>query len=172
MQDATTVRNVAQQAQWYGEPIGDTVRRLTAVLGLTQGQLAGAIGLSAPMLSQLASGQRAKIGNPAVLSRLQALVALADDAELPELSRAELTRRIELVTAQDTTGVVPTTTNSSGRGAEAVQTLLRAVASAAEVERAAALLHAEHPALAELLRVYGLGRTAQAREHYAAVTGA
>lgn len=37
--------------------------------------------------------------------------------------------------------------------------------------KAATLLHAAHPGLAELLQVYGLGRTAQAREHYARVTG-
>jgi hypothetical protein len=136
---------------------------------LTLGQLAGVIGLSAPMLSQLVSGQRAKIGNPAVLSRLQALVALADDAELPELSRAELARRIELVAAQDTTGVVPTTTTSSGRGAEAVQTPLRAVASPTEIGRAADLLDTGCPALALVLRVYGLGNSQSARVHWASI---
>ncbi len=171
MDDATTARNVEQQALWYGEPVGDTVRRLTAALGLTQGQLAGVVGLSAPMLSQLASGQRAKIANPAVLARLQALTELAGQ---PGLSREQLAARLEAVRGSESTGVLTTgtagATASPGRGADAVQALLRAVASADEVARAAALLDADHPALAEVLRVYGTGRTAAAREHYAAAT--
>ena len=168
MDEAAVDRNRAQQAAWYGEPVGDTVRRLVTALGLTQGQLAAAVGLSAPMLSQLASGQRAKIANPSVLARLQALSELADDPGLPELSRAELARRTQAVRELEPTGVLSTTTAGTGSGAAAVQALLRAVASAAEVERAAALLEAEHPALAEVLRVYGLGRTAEARAHWAA----
>ena len=165
-------RNRAQQAQWYGEPVGDTVRRVTAALELTQGQLAGLVGLSAPMLSQLASGQRAKIANPSVLARLQALTALADDPALPLLPRAEVVRRTEAVRSLDATGLMATGTGTgtaAAGGAEAVQALLRAVASADEVASAAALLEPGHPALAEALRVYGLGRTAEARRHWAAV---
>ena len=161
-------RNVEQQVLWYGEAVGDTVRRLTTALGLTQGQLAAVVGLSAPMLSQLASGQRAKIANPAVLQRLQALGELAAS---PGLGREELAARIEAVRGSEATGVLTTgTAPAPGRGADAVQALLRAVASADEVARAADLLQAEAPALAEVLRVYGLGRTAEARTHFAAAT--
>jgi transcriptional regulator with XRE-family HTH domain len=171
MEQATVDRNRAQQADWYGEPVGDTVRRLLPALGLSQGQLAGLVGLSAPMLSQLATGQRAKIANPAVLTRLQALSSLADDPGLPDLSRSELARRTAAVRDLEPTGVLTTThaSPSPAGGAAAVQALLRAVASADEVQRAAALLQGRHPALAEVLRVYGLGRTADARAHYAAM---
>lgn len=169
MDEVAVERNRAQQAAWYGEPVGDTVRRLVAALGLTQGQLAAAVGLSAPMLSQLSSGQRAKIANPAVLARLQALAALADDPGLADLSRAEVARRTQAVRELEPTGLLATTTTGTGGGAASVQALLRAVATAAEVQSAAALLDDDHPALAEVLRVYGLGRTADARAHWAAV---
>ena len=162
-------RNREQQVAWYGEPVGETVRRLTGALGLTQGQLATAVGLSAPMLSQLASGHRAKIANPAVLARLQALDELAADPTLVQLSRAELARRTAAVRELEPTGLLGASTSGQPGGAEAVQALLRAVASAAEVESAVELLAPGHPGLAEVLRIYGLGRTSEARAHYAAL---
>lgn len=172
MDESAIARNLDQQRQWYGEAVGDMVRRLTAALGLTQGQLAKVIGLSAPMLSQLASGQRAKIANPSVLARLQALAELSESPELDQLSREELARRIEDVGEQASTGLLTSSRTTGGREAEAVQGLLRAVASALEVQAAADLLEPEHPALAQVLRVYGLGRTSEAREHYAATVQA
>ncbi|PZU44214.1 MAG: hypothetical protein DI571_07815, partial [Arsenicicoccus sp.] len=57
-------RTVAAQVELYGEPLADVVARLTAGLGLSQAQLARTLGMSPPMLSQLGSGKRAKIGNP------------------------------------------------------------------------------------------------------------
>ncbi|MDE9367038.1 DNA-binding protein [Luteipulveratus sp. YIM 133132] len=71
-------RNQAQQARLYGEPLGPLLRRLTASLGITQARLAELLGLSAPMLSQLASARRVKIGNPAVVVRLRGLIDLVD----------------------------------------------------------------------------------------------
>ncbi len=66
-----------QQRELYGRPLGELVHQLTADLRITQGRLAGVLGVSAPMLSQLASGQRVKFGNPAVVGRLQGLIDLA-----------------------------------------------------------------------------------------------
>src|SRR5699024_10082560 len=63
-------RNLALQRQWYGEPLGDRVRRLVVAFRISQAQLAEVLGISAPMLSQVMSGRRAKIGNPSVLARL------------------------------------------------------------------------------------------------------
>lgn len=168
MDAARTQRNRTQQQQWYGEPISDTVARLTERLGLTQGQLAGAAGLSPAMLSQLSSGARAKIANPAVLARMQALVALADDPATAILRPTELAAQISAVAAHDTRASTAFTASpaGAGRGAEAVQAVLRAVASAAEVESAASLLDVGTPALAEVLRVYGLGRASEARHHF------
>ena len=52
-------RNLAQQREWYGEPLGDRVRRLVVAFDVSQAQLADVLGLSPPMLSQLMSGRRA-----------------------------------------------------------------------------------------------------------------
>jgi hypothetical protein len=46
--------------------------------------------------------------------------------------------------------------------------VLRSVASAGEIERAAHALAPVHPHLAEFLRVYGAGRTSDALAHYEA----
>ena len=75
----TVARNRALQAEWYGEPLGDRIRPLLDRLGMSQSGLAGVLGLSAPMLSQLMSGRRAKISNPAVLHRLMAVEELVAD---------------------------------------------------------------------------------------------
>ncbi|GEL26475.1 hypothetical protein PSU4_54290 [Pseudonocardia sulfidoxydans NBRC 16205] len=67
-----------RQRELYGAPVGERVRRITGGLGVTQGRLARALGLSPAMLSQLVSGRRVKIGDPAVLGRLMLL-----DARVP-----------------------------------------------------------------------------------------
>src|ERR1700704_3465490 len=63
-------RNIALQRGWYGEPLGDRVRRLVVAFDVSQAFLAEVLGISAPMLSQVMSGRRAKIGNPSVLARM------------------------------------------------------------------------------------------------------
>jgi len=63
-------RNLALQREWYGEPLGDRVRRLVRAFNISQARLADVLGISAPMLSQVMSGRRAKIGNPSVLARM------------------------------------------------------------------------------------------------------
>src|SRR3954452_22198394 len=78
-QQEATARARDLQRTWYGEPLGALFRKLIDDLGLNQARLAGVLGLSAPMLSQLMSGQRAKIGNPAVVQRLHALRGLGPE---------------------------------------------------------------------------------------------
>jgi len=63
-------RNRQRQRELYGAPLAERVHRLTAALRISQAQLAAALGLSPAMLSQLVSGRRARIGDPAVLARL------------------------------------------------------------------------------------------------------
>jgi hypothetical protein len=205
-----TAHNLQQQLELYGEPLGETVRRVAPPLGLTQGGLAQVIGLSAPMLSQLMSAQRVKIGNPAVVSRLRALSELADLAIAGEIDPHDIPGELDGIraatgaythsTAQQsrpptgqtagtatpfaTPGGLPTgvTTGYSRPAAppndiqasvpsaravvREIQDLFRAVASAEEIQRAAAAVAPDSPALAELLLTYGTGRTADALAHY------
>ena len=63
-------RNLAKQREYYGEPLGDRVRRLVVAFDVSQAQVAEVLGISAPMLSQVMSGRRQRIANPAVLARL------------------------------------------------------------------------------------------------------
>ncbi|MEV3922921.1 helix-turn-helix domain-containing protein [Actinomadura coerulea] len=200
----TIVRNRALQTEWYGEPLGDRVRPLLGRLGMSQSGLAGVLGLSAPMLSQLMSGQRAKISNPAVLHRLMAVEDLVAGPGFDALSPAGIQSRLEEIKAEPAAttsgmrvavsgrvpaGPVPAgpegaAERAGGRGAaegagdraggrgaaeqaRLVQALLREVASAAEIEAAAGLIAGRFPELAEVLRVYGAGRTSEAEAHFA-----
>ncbi|AQP44733.1 helix-turn-helix domain-containing protein [Tessaracoccus flavus] len=139
---AETPDNINRQTQreLYGEPIADIVGRITSALGLTQGRLAEVIGLSAPMLSQLVSARRVKIGNPAVLARLQ---SLADLAVGPALSLEEREARLAAIHDEQPT-------MSTMRDAGAVHAL-RAAAPSEELQRLAQQTTA--PELAALLRL-------------------
>lgn len=199
----TVARNRALQAEWYGEPLGDRIRPLLDRLGMSQSGLAGVLGLSAPMLSQLMSGRRAKISNPAVLHRLMAVEELVADPGFDGMASAEIKRRLDEIRAEapaTTSGLRrtghsgaegggdgmsggrapgghgaaggegPSGEGAAGRGpaesARLVQTVLREVASAAEIEAAADLLAERFPDLAEVLRVYGTGRASEAEAHF------
>ena len=73
------VQSRRRQEELYGAAIGDVLDRVTATLGLSQAAVARTIGVSAPMLSQLASGRRTTIGNPLAVQRLRALVELSEE---------------------------------------------------------------------------------------------
>ena len=68
-----------QQRALYGESWADRLGRLMAAYSLSQARLAGVIGLSAPMLSQLVTGHRVKISNPSVFGRIVRLEELMAD---------------------------------------------------------------------------------------------
>ncbi|KIZ19407.1 helix-turn-helix domain-containing protein [Streptomyces natalensis] len=175
-QQEATARARELQRSWYGEPLGALFRRLIEDLGLNQARLAAVLGLSAPMLSQLMSGQRAKIGNPAVVQRVQALQELAGQVADGSVSAAEATNRMEEIKKTAGGSVLNNTTQqTSSTGATTVrrvvreiQSLLRSVSDAGDIIDAANSLAATHPELAEFLRVYGAGRTADAVAHYEA----
>lgn len=173
----THARNLELQLEWYGEPLGERFRRLLGRLGLSQAQLAGVLGLSAPMLSQLMSGQRAKISNPAVLSRLLQLEATVGEPAWDTLPKAEQDRRLEGIrAAQRSTLTIDQGKETAAEPSAAadpvvaIQSFLRDVASAAELQGAAELLDPRYPELAEALRVLGAGRTQEARAYYARIT--
>ncbi|HZG06595.1 MAG TPA: DNA-binding protein [Streptomyces sp.] len=176
-QQEATARARELQSQWYGEPLGTLFRRLIDDLGLNQARLATILGLSAPMLSQLMSGQRAKIGNPAVVQRVQALQELAAEVSKGNVTAAEATQRMDEIRRTAGGNVLSSTTHATSSGGQAttvkrvvreIQALLRSVADAADIIDASNALAPTHPELAEFLRVYGAGKTADAVRHYEA----
>lgn len=139
--------NLAQQRELYGEPLRDLADRVMDALDLTQGRLAQTLGLSAPMLSQLLSGRRTKIGNPAVVRRLYALLELVDEA--PGLTATAIEARLEAVhEVQGTYATTRTTSDSE----EAALAGLRETADPTDLRHAADLLAPDHPRLSALLR--------------------
>ncbi|WP_069813575.1 helix-turn-helix domain-containing protein [Streptomyces sp. TP-A0874] len=179
-QQEATAKARELQRTWYGEPLGALFRRLIDDLGLNQARLAAVLGLSAPMLSQLMSGQRAKIGNPAVVQRVQALQELAGQVADGSVSAAEAAERMDEIRKSSGGSMLSPTssqsTPSSGvptvrRVVREIQSLLRSVAAAGDIIAAADALAADHPELAEFLRVYGAGKTGDAVAHYEAHQG-
>lgn len=145
--------NLDRQRELYGEPLRVIAERVMGALGLTQGRLAEAMGLSAPMLSQLLSGRRVKIGNPAVVRRLEILLEMVDDA--PALSADEIVARVAAV--RDVQGTFTTARTPAPVDDESAMAALRHVASAAELADAAAALTDRQPRLAALLRQAAAG---------------
>ncbi|HWC79177.1 MAG TPA: helix-turn-helix transcriptional regulator [Pseudonocardiaceae bacterium] len=156
MEDPKIVqRNLALQREWYGEPLGDRVRRLVRAFNVSQAALADALGISAPMLSQVMSGRRAKIGNPSVLARmimLERKIFIPDVAAgRPEALRAALqdVRESRPKVGRD---VLPV---DGSTDATAAVTALRNILSADDLNSAAELVDEDYPELAELLRRAG-----------------
>ncbi|MEV6281339.1 DNA-binding protein [Kribbella sp. NPDC051770] len=175
-----TAENRQLQTELYGEPLGDLIRRIGSTLRLTQAKVAEVIGLSAPMLSQLMSAQRVKIGNPAVVARLQTLEEFASRPGVEQLTHSQIETALD--TVRDTTGAftgsspratvsrvvstAPAVPMSTRAVVRQVQDLFREVASADEIQRAAEVIRVASPGLAELLTVYGTGRTDDAVAHF------
>lgn len=159
-------RNVALQREWYGESLGDRVRRLVVAFDCSQAQLAEVLGLSAPMLSQLMSGRRAKIGNPAVLARMVMLERRVLTPEVASGDPAAIRAALEQVRDSRPTVSRPTGSRSAGggpagsreelpvgeHGEDVLVPALRALAPQADLAAAARLLREEFPLLAGLLR--------------------
>ncbi|WP_168583376.1 hypothetical protein [Gephyromycinifex aptenodytis] len=137
--------NTEAQRRLYGAPLRDLVTGVLTSLELTQGRLADVLGVSAPMLSQLMSGHRVKIGDPAVVQRLQSLLALCGDST--PLSPEERAARLRDIRGSRCALLVA----SEGKTAhEVVLQELRARATRDELD--AASQRVQTPALADLLR--------------------
>jgi transcriptional regulator with XRE-family HTH domain len=176
--------NRARQRELYGAPLGDRVRRFTGLLRISQARLARALGLSPAMLSQLASGRRVKIGDPAVLARMlvldQRCRGLVEppsravvEALLAEAARADWRWAQWAWSARGgPTGHGPAAAHHPGQPArpgsgrrEAARTpadALRGIAEPARLAAAAAALGPTFPELAEVLR-QAAGRPRPAR---------
>jgi transcriptional regulator with XRE-family HTH domain len=128
-------RNRERQRRIYGEPLGDRLRRLLAALDVSQTVLAEALGVSSPMLSQLISGRRVKIGAPAALGRLTLLE-----------------QRVVAGGARDGPAVARLLAEVREAQPRNDYDLLRTVAGPEELVAAAATLDPGFPSLAGLLR--------------------
>lgn len=149
-------RNREVQRALYGEPLGDRLRRVLRRLGVSQARLAGGLGVSPAMLSQLISGRRAKIGSPDVYERLvllerraEALVPTATDRPADELIVTVLLADVRASrTAHHARPPVP----QPRREHDAALAALRGVAAVDELRRAADTLDPTSPSLAAFLR--------------------
>ncbi len=142
---------VTRQVDLYGLSWSERLHRLMASYRLTQARLAGVIGLSAPMVSQLISGQRVKISNPAVYARVVRLEELAGSPRVAAGDPAEIARVLADVTAATptlTTVTVPSPPGGSGDREQVVRylagtappTVLRTAAAAVAGTELATLL--------------------------------
>ncbi|PPK67442.1 XRE family transcriptional regulator [Actinokineospora auranticolor] len=145
-------RNIALQREWYGEPLGDRVRRLVVAFDVSQANLADVLGISAPMLSQVMSGRRAKIGNPAVLARLIMLERKILTPEVASGRREALQKALDDVRASKPAVTRDNLPVDVGRSAILA---LRRLARPEDLTEAAGLLDDRFPDLADLLRRAG-----------------
>lgn len=161
----------ASQQEWFGRPLSDLFGTICDLCGLTQAQLGDRLGISAPMVSQLMTGRREKPGNPLVQERVIALSQALDQYEAGTLDPDGLRQVID---AMNTVAAGPARSAVAQRTAggtdpmayaQFLRNLLSTVASADEIMGAASLLTKKYPELAELLRVYGTGRTSEAIDH-------
>ncbi len=172
-QDAVA-EQATRQAQLYGAPLAEVIDQVTSRLGLTQGRVAQILGLSAPMMSHLVSARRVKMGNPVAHARLIRLRQLADEVAAGRIPSSAVPGELETIAADTDTWAGTTTTHVTGdeaATARRVQELFRHVASAADWLEVAALVEQRHPEIAQLLRVYGAGRTGAAEDHWTATLG-
>jgi transcriptional regulator with XRE-family HTH domain len=145
-------RNLALQREWYGEPLGDRVRRLVVAFDISQAYLADVLGISAPMLSQVMSGRRAKIGNPAVLARLIMLERKILTPGVASGDRSAMQQALDDVRESKPTVDREALPVHDGRPDVAAVQALRRVARPEDLTRAAETVRDHHPWLAELLR--------------------
>lgn len=150
-------RNVALQREWYGEPLGDRVRRLVVAFDVSQAFLAEVLGISAPMLSQVMSGRRAKIGNPVVLARMIMLERKVLTPEVAAGDKDALREALEDVRDARPTVGRDTVPVAAGIDDATVLATLRDVAEDENLVDAADRLDPDFPAVADLLRRAGKG---------------
>ena len=150
-------RNIDLQREWYGEPLGDRVRRLVVAFDVSQAYLAEVLGLSAPMLSQVMSARRAKIGNPVVLARM---LMLERKVLTPAIAAGDvdaLQEALEDVRDSRPTVGMETVPIGGGSSYQVVLAALREIAEEENLVAAATALDDEFPAIADLLRRAGNG---------------
>lgn len=137
-------RNLDKQREYYGELFGERVRRLVVGFDISQAQLADVLGVSAPMLSQVMSGRRQKMANPAVLARIVLLERTLLSADGHDQLRTGLDT-VRGATAADAV------LSAATAGHERVVQGLRECCAAHELAECANLVGSVSPDLAQLL---------------------
>jgi transcriptional regulator with XRE-family HTH domain len=158
------------QRAWFGRSLAELFGTVAEVCGVTQAQLGARLGISAPTVSQLMSGRREKPGNPVVQERIVLLGRALDDFETGRTDATGLRRALDDLGAAGPRRSAPLSPRISAgtdpiAAAQFLRNTLATAASAREIEGAARLLDKRYPELAELLRVYGTGRTSEAIDH-------
>ena len=153
MDPVETARSAAsaRQTEIYGESWAVRLHRLMAAYRLSQARLAGVIGLSAPMLSQLISGQRVKISNPAVYGRIVGLEEALADPEFASWGPQEIADLLDRTAASQpvlSTRVTAAPPDPDGPG---LVDALAALAPPGPLTAAADAVRGSAPALAAAL---------------------
>lgn len=155
-QDDTLAANREAQRTLYGETLEVRIGGLLRAYAVPQRRLARALGISAPMLSQLISAQRVKMGNPLAHERMALLEERAVEAE-GAMDPALAERVLEEVGASDvaTTTQLRTLRQRTAGASEGVDVALPEMLASRigdhELHAARELL-AAHPAVAPSLR--------------------
>lgn len=137
-----TSENIQQQIKLYGQPLSERFGAVVSAYSITQRRLAEVLGLSAPMLSQLNSGRRIKIGNPAVYERLVMLEQRAGTSDVEATLRE----------VEQSQPVLTTTQIQAGLHSESnVVSALAAMIPAGELQHAVTALGESAPTLVKVL---------------------
>jgi transcriptional regulator with XRE-family HTH domain len=141
----------ARQTEIYGESWSDRLHRLMTAYRLSQAKLAAVIGLSAPMLSQLISGQRVKISNPAVYGRIVALEEASADPGFAGRSAGDIEALLARTAASQPVLSTRVSTAAVPPPGDGVVDALAALAPPAALTAAADAVRGTAPALAGVL---------------------
>jgi transcriptional regulator with XRE-family HTH domain len=164
--DPQIQENQRQQRELYGQTLHDRLRAVMDTYGISQRRLAEVLGISAPMLSQLMSARRVKMGNPRSHERLVALEQRAAEHQAPGDAADQVVDALPAevaaaITAEVAAQEISDTTHLRARHAADLTALsrqdlvqaLRAQVGATELRAAQDLLaqHAAAPTLQGLL---------------------
>lgn len=155
--------NRREQAALYGAPLADIFDEITTTYAVSRRRLAAVLGLSAPMVSQLASGNRLKIGNPRAVQRLQHLLQELADVRAGLIAADSV---LAAVAAEDGSEMLTRSTVRMRTSAIDVRHVLRWAGGPDELADAADALEGRFPRLAEVVRVYGVGPVPEATDHF------
>lgn len=162
-------RNVMLQRAYYGEAMGDRLRRLMRAYQLTQTALAHTLGISPAMLSQVMSGRRQKIANPTVVARLTALERRARNPDVVAGDPVVLAAVLEQV--RELSPAVIAAERLSAEGVDADGALISALAATCtgvQLWKSAAAVSPVSATLAQLLQRAATHRDSQGESAYPA----